>query len=211
MPSSYTPTLKLALFGASEDGWAAAMNANMRRLDSELTAVVNQTNGKINVIEQQIAARYQDLQTSLETQTTEYLSRISRAREETYTQLSQYFATVVQPTLQQFLTDVNDILTSINNQITSAEQTRVATETSVDNMFALIASRFDSIGTRITTESNYVDANKEALESLLNAASAAIDAHANRADNPHEVGGSQLGDLGSVITYQSHPNDAAFL
>ena len=211
MPSAYTPVLKLALFNPSEDGWAAAMNANIRRLDSELDSVVRQVDGRINVVEAQIAARYVDLQESLSLQTTEYLSRVNRAREETYDQLRTYFETVLSPTMVQFLTDVNTIIASTNTQIASSEATREDTEQSVTDMFALINSRFNTIDARIDTESQYVDSNKEALETQLNAASVAIDDHANRRDNPHVVTGSQLGALGTVIIYQSHPNDAEFL
>lgn len=211
MPSGYTPVLKLALFSPSEDGWAAAMNANIRRCDSELASVVSQVGGKIDVVEAQIAARYLDLQNSLSLQTTEYLSKITRAREETYDQLRVYFETVLDPTMTQFLADVNAIAVAADTQIANSEATRVATDQAVDDMFALINSRMESIDTRITIESEAVAVNKEVLEDAINAASANITSHSNDQNNPHEVTGAQLGALGSVIVYQPHPNDAEFL
>ena len=211
MPSSYTQTLKLALFSASEDGWAAAMNTNLRRLDSELTTVVETVDGKIDTVESQIASRYQDLQVALQNQTDEYLTRISRAREESFTQLSTYFQAVFQPTLVQFLTDISALQQSVTTQITASETTRQATITAVNDMFTEIDSQFAAIQAQMNEEAAVVTANKEALETLLDAVSAAIDSHANNKNNPHEVTGTQLGDLDDTIVYRADPNDAAYL
>jgi len=211
MPSGFTPTLKLALFSASEDGWAASMNANIRRLDTELGAIVDQVNAKIDTIEQQIAARYQDLQYSLQTQTDEYIGRLDAAREDTYDQLRTYFEAVIRPTLNTFLVDIGAITTDAQVQITKGQLAITTTETSISQMFDEINTKFGALLREIQTEAAYVDSNKAALEAKLNEIDAALNAHENDKNNPHEVSASQLLDLGQLILYQPHASDAQFL
>jgi len=211
MPSGFTPTLELALFAPGEDGWAGTMNHNIRILDAELGTTINQVNAKIDSIELQIAARYQDLEYALQTQTDEYIGRLDAAREDTYNQLRTYFETVIRPTLNTFLTDIGTITTNAQAQIAYGQAAITSTEAAIEDMSDEINTKFGALLAEIQREALYVDSNKAALEADLNKIDAALTAHENDKNNPHEVSASQLLDLGQLILYQPHSSDSQFL
>jgi len=211
MPSGQTEHLKLSTFNSGEDGWAAAMNRNLRVLDSTLATVLKETNLKIAAVEQQIANRYIDLETSLQTQTEAYINNISSAQSASYSNLTDYFETVIQPTLETFLTDMNAITAQIQAALTAAETTRQETNSSISDMFDLINTQFAAVSAEIQSETATVNAAKSELQSLLDSIESALNTHVDNLSNPHEVDADQIGDLGDIIKYQEHEDDAAFL
>lgn len=211
MPASFTENLRLAMFSSAEDGWAAAMNSNLKKIDTKLSDELDQTKNRIAEVEQQIADRYTDLETSLQTQTSAYINNVSDAQQSTYQQLTQYFETILQPTLESFLSDMNDLIDEIKAQITTTETSRQNAITSISDLSDTIESEFSAVNAQIQAEKVGVDARKEVLENLLNAIKTTLDNHIDNLSNPHEVTADQIGELGDIVKYQQHNEDAAFL
>jgi hypothetical protein len=205
-----TPSLKLALFQASEDGWAAGMNANLQKIDTELTSAVSKVNDRAREVENNLALRIIGFVQAVDAQNRAYATNLEAAKTEAVNQIRTY----VDSLLAEPITRAQENQTAILEGIALERARLTDLERKIEQSFLDARSHVDTLFSELSTElsSNVtvIINMRDALQALLNELAGEINTHVSDYNNPHQVTFDQAGGQESLVYVRDPARDAHY-
>lgn len=205
-----TPTLKLALFQASEDGWAAGMNANLQKIDSELTGAVNKLNDRARKVEVNLSLRTVDFIQAVDVHNRAYVTSLEDAKTAAVNELKTYIDSILAEPITRAQDNQSAILEGI-----ALERGRLSDlERKIEQAFLdarnHVDTLFGELNTELSSNITIIVNMRDALQALLNQLAEEINEHVSDYNNPHQVTFDQAGGQESLVYVRDPARDAHY-
>jgi len=205
-----TPSVKLALFQASEDGWAAGMNANLQKVDSELTGAVNKLNDRARQVENGLALRTVGFIQAVDTQNRAYVSSLETAKTVAVNEIKTYIDSLLTEPLARAQDNQTAILEGIATERARLDDLERKIEQSFLDARTHVDTLFGELNTELSSNITVIVNMRDALQALLNQLAEEIGTHVGDYNNPHQVTFDQAGGQESLVYVRDPARDAHY-
>lgn len=205
-----TPFLKLGLFAASEDGWAAGMNANLQKIDAELTSSINKMTDRARAVENAVALRMVEFVQAVDANSKLYVTKLEAVKTAALAEIKAYIDNILAAPIARAEENQIAILNGIQNERSRLDELESKIERAFVDAQSYVDSLFNELSNQVSSNIVNIVNMRDSLQGLLNQLAAEINSHIKDYNNPHQVTFEQSGGQNALIYVKDPSRDAAY-